>query len=166
MLLWWPRFAQLCGILAPPRSPNPARPLHLSLASIYSWWCPWTRPESQVCPVWNEHNRLGWQYAGELRITKERECEVHWLWGGRIVREVDRDGPTKKRNREDSEREAEGKRSGWEMKGWMEKENRGVRRERWERKRRGREEARETGCGLQWQEAAGCALRAKSSWRR
>ncbi len=33
------------------------------------------------------------------------------------MREVDRDGPTKKRNREDSEREAEGKRSGWEIKG-------------------------------------------------
>ncbi len=55
--------------------------------------------------MWNEHNRLGWQYAGELRITKERECEVHWLWGGRIVREVDRDGPTKKHATERTVRE-------------------------------------------------------------
>jgi len=48
----------------------------------------------------------------------------------------------------------------------MERKNRGVRREMGEEKRRGREEVRETGCGLQWQEAAGCALRAKSSCRR
>ncbi len=76
------------------------------------------------------------EWTQQIRMTvrwgtedyEKEECEVHWLWGGRIVREVDRDGPTKKRNREDSEREAEGKRSGWEMKGWMEKENRGVRR--------------------------------------
>lgn len=31
-MLWWPRFAQLCGILAPPKSPNLARPLRLSLS--------------------------------------------------------------------------------------------------------------------------------------
>lgn len=61
--------AQVCSAVwhfSPTQEPKPSTTssslsLSLSLQHIYSWYCPWMRPESQVCPVWGERNSKRWR---------------------------------------------------------------------------------------------------------
>lgn len=117
-----------------------------------------------------------WERMQQIKTTVRwgtKYYERERVWGSLTVRRKNsegsgqRDGPTKKHATErmvrekPREREVAGKwRGEWRrrIEGSEERNGRG--------EMGGREEMRETGCGLQWQEAAGCALRAKSSWRR